>query len=153
MKFISELKITHASYIYAQRLWSRMRGRCVCTTNVRWRHRHTHMHIYCVYCIVYNDLQSHPIYIKSCIAGSLSFACLTYLLRLELLDVRCHATRKLLVLPSGRRVSADRPAVAPRRQTSSLAPAASSSTWLPQLNDGRHLMYQNWYTSYGPQAG
>lgn len=64
----------------------------VCTTNVRWRHRHTHMHIYCVYCIVYNDLQSHPIYIKSCIAGSLSFACLTYLLRLELLDVMLRAS-------------------------------------------------------------
>lgn len=149
MKFISELKITHASYICPAVMEQDAWQVCVCTTNVRWRHT-THMHIYCVYCIVYNDLQSHPIYKE--LHCWLAFFCLLNVFA-SVRAVRCHATRKLLVLPSGRRVSADRPAVAPRRQTSSLAPAASSSTWLPQLNDGRHLMYQNWYTSYGPQAG
>jgi hypothetical protein len=61
MKFISELKITHASYICPAVMEQDAWQVCVCTTNVRWRHT-THMHIYCVYCIVYNDLQSHPIY-------------------------------------------------------------------------------------------
>jgi hypothetical protein len=112
MKFISELKITHASYICPAVMEQDAWQVCVCTTNVRWRHT-THMHIYCVYCIVYNDLQSHPIYKE--LHCWLAFFCLLNVFA-SVRAVRCHATRKLLVLPSGRRVSAGRSAVAPRRR-------------------------------------
>jgi hypothetical protein len=78
-------------HIYAQRLWSRMRGRCVCVL-LMYVGDTPRTCIYIV-CIVLCTTICSPIqYIKSCIAGSLSFACLTYLLRLELLDVMLRAS-------------------------------------------------------------
>jgi hypothetical protein len=140
MKFISELKITHASYMPSGYGAGCVAGVCVLLMYVGDTDTRT-----CIYtvCIVYNDLQSHPIY-KELLAR---FFCLlnVYLLRLELLHVMLRASCWCF-----RRGGAFQPVGRCATPPSSLAPASSS---LPQLNGGRHLMYQNWYTSYGPQAG